>query len=62
MNNNFLNVHDTIELMLFVHSRVQEVVTNIPISHDLYNVIELLDIQHHLKANNLISKYRQKDI
>ena len=53
VNNNFLNVHDTLELMLFVHSRVEEATTNIDMSHSLYNFIELKDIEHHLEANNI---------
>ena len=56
VNNNFLNVHDSFELMLSVHSRVKEAPTNIDISYDLYNFIDLKDLQHHLEANNLTSK------
>ena len=57
MNNNFLNVHDTLELILFVHSQVKKTTTNIDISHGLYNFIKFTDLQHLLKDNNLIGKY-----
>ena len=33
VNDNFLNAHDTIELMLFVHSQVEEATTNFDMSH-----------------------------
>lgn len=56
MNNNFLNVHDSLELMLYVYSRVKETSTNIDISYGLYNFIELKELQHHLEANNLTRK------
>ena len=55
MNDNFLNVHDSLEL-LYVHSRVEEAPTNIDLSYGLYNFIELKDLRHHLEANNITSE------
>ena len=62
INNNLLNVHDVLKLMLFGHSRVEEAVKYIPIEHTLYNFIKLPDIQHQLQVNNLIGKYTHKHI
>ena len=56
VNNNFPNVHDSLELMLYVHIRVYEAPNNIDISYCLYNFIKLEDLRHHLEANNLIGK------
>ena len=49
-------MYDSLELMLHVHSRVDETPTNIDISYGLYNFIELKDLRHYLKANNLTGK------
>ena len=43
MNNNFLNVHESLELMLYFHNLVGEAATNIDISYGPYNFIELKD-------------------
>ena len=56
MNNKFLNVQDSHELMLSVHSRVEEAPTDIDVSYGLYNFIDLKDLQHHLETNNLTDK------
>ena len=56
VNNNFLNVHNSLELMLSVHSRVEEAPIDIDVSYGLYIFIDLKDLQHHLEANNLIGK------
>ena len=56
VNNNFLNVHDSLELMLYIHSRVDEAPNNIDISYGLYNFITLEDLRHYLEANNIIGK------
>ena len=57
VNNNFLNVHDSLDLMLSIHSRVEEAPTDIDVSYGLYNFINFKNLQYHLEANNLIGKY-----
>ena len=56
INVNFPSVYDTLELMLSIHSRVEEDIISIDPSNAMYNFIQFKDINQHLETNDLISK------
>ena len=56
VNANFLNVHNTLELTLSIHSRLKEVTISIDLSNPIYNFIQFNDINQHLETSDLISK------